>query len=56
MKIITLTSNQFEEFSKKHKYRNYFQTLNYAKLMKTDGYDYHLIGFLKILQIDYWLM
>ena len=46
MKIITLTSNQFEEFSKKHKYRNYFQTLNYAKLMKTDGYDYHLLGFL----------
>ncbi len=46
MKIITLTGNQFEEFSKKHKYRNYFQTISYAKLMKTDGYDYHLLGFL----------
>ena len=46
MKIITLTGNQFEEFAKKHKYRNYFQTLSYAKLMKTDGYDYHLLGFL----------
>lgn len=46
MKIITLTGNQFEDFAKKHKYRSYFQTLSYAKLMKTDGYDYHLLGFL----------
>lgn len=46
MKIITLTNEQFTEFAKNHKYRSYYQTINYARLMKLDGYDYHLLGFL----------
>ena len=46
MKIITLSGQQFMEYAKKHKYRNFYQTVNYGKLMKIDGYDYHLLGFL----------
>ena len=46
MKIITLSGEQFTAFAKKHKYRSFYQTVNYGKLMKIDGYDYHLLGFL----------
>ena len=46
MKIITLTGEQFTEFAKTHRYRSFYQTVSYAKLMKLDGYDYHLLGFL----------
>lgn len=46
MKIITLNEDQFKEFSLNHKYSNYYQTVNYAKLMKDEGYDYHIVGFL----------
>ena len=46
MKIITLTGNQFRQYAKTHKYRSYYQTVEYGKLMKIDGYDYHLLGFL----------
>ena len=45
MKIITLTEEKFTEFANNHKYRNFYQTVNYAKVMKTEGYDYHLLGF-----------
>ena len=45
MKIITLTEEEFDKFASKHKYRNYYQTSSYAKIKKTDGYDYHFIGF-----------
>ena len=45
MKIITLSEEEFDSFAKKHKYRNYYQTSNYAKVMKHEGYDYHFIGF-----------
>lgn len=46
MKIITLKEEEFDHFASKHKYRNYHQTSNYAKVMKTEGYDYHYLGFL----------
>ena len=46
MKIITLSEEQFTNFAKTHKYRSFYQTVSYAKLMKVDGYDYHLLGFL----------
>ena len=46
MKIITLSGKQFNEYAKKHKYRSYYQTVEYGKLSKLDGYDYHLLGFL----------
>lgn len=45
MKIITLSEEQFNEFSYSHKYSNLYQTTNYAKVMKQEGYDYHLLGF-----------
>ena len=46
MKIITLTGKQFSEYTRNHKYRSYYQTVEYGRLMKIDGYDYHLLGFL----------
>lgn len=46
MKIITLSGKQFKEFAKTHKYKSYYQTVEYGRLMKIDGYDYHLLGFL----------
>ena len=46
MKIITLSGEQFTEYAKKHRYKSFYQTVNYGKLMKLDGYDYHLLGFL----------
>ena len=46
MKIITLTEEKFTEFTNNHKYRNFYQTVNYAKVMKSEGYDYHLLGFI----------
>lgn len=46
MKIVTLKEIEFENFASKHKYSNYYQTVNYAKLMKEEGYDYHIVGFL----------
>lgn len=46
MKIITLTNEQFESFASTHKYKSFYQTENYGKLMKLDGYEYHLLGFI----------
>lgn len=46
MKIITLSEEKFTEFSQNHKYRNLYQTVNYAKVMKSEGYNYHLLGFI----------
>lgn len=46
MKIITLTEEKFTEFANNHKYRNFYQTVSYAKVMKSEGYDYHLLGFI----------
>ncbi len=46
MKIITLSEEQFHEFSENHKYGSLYQTVSYAKVMKQEGYDYHLLGFI----------
>lgn len=46
MKIITLSEEKFNEFARNHKYGNFYQTVNYAKVMKLEGYDYHLLGFI----------
>lgn len=46
MKIITLKEEHFDSFAKTHKYCNLYQTSNYAKVMSTEGYDYHYLGFL----------
>lgn len=46
MKIITLKEEEFDRFAKNHKYKSLYQTSNYAKVMKTEGYDYHFLGFI----------
>lgn len=46
MKIITLEEKDFDKFASKHKYRNFYQTSNYAKVMENEGYKYHYLGFL----------
>ena len=46
MKIITLSEERFTEFATNHKYNNFYQTINYAKVMKAEGYDYTLLGFI----------
>lgn len=45
MKIIELTENQFRNYSKMHSARNYFQTVEYAKMMK-DNYKEYYLGFI----------
>lgn len=46
MKIVTLSEEKFNEFSRNHKYGNLYQTVSYAKVMKQEGYEYHLLGFI----------
>lgn len=46
MKIITLSEDKFTDFTNNHRYRSFYQTVNYAKVMKAEGYDYHLLGFI----------
>lgn len=46
MKIVTLTPKQFDDFAKKHKYRNYFQTSKYANTISTQGFKVHYLGIL----------
>lgn len=45
MHIRELTTNEFNEYQKKHPLSNYHQTINYALLMSENGYDYDLIGY-----------
>ena len=45
MNIRPLTVDEFNEFCQTHPLRNYYQTLNYAKLQAEQGYDYELIGY-----------
>jgi len=45
MKIIELTESQFRNYSKMHSARNYFQTVEYAKMMK-DTYKENYLGFI----------
>lgn len=46
MKIITLSEEEFDKYAKKHKYKSLYQSSNYGKVMKTEGYNYHFLGFL----------
>ncbi len=45
MKIITLSDEEFNRFSDNYKDANMYQTISYAKVMKHEGYNYHLLGF-----------
>ena len=44
MKIISLNEFEFESFSKNHPLRNYYQTKEYANLMKNFGFSPKYIG------------
>ena len=46
MKIITLTKEEFDNFSNKHNYNTFFQSNDYAEFSKiNDGYSTHYLGF-----------
>ena len=44
MKVVTLTSEQFDKFAHSHRYRNYYQTSEYGTLMTKYGYNIHYLG------------
>ena len=44
MKIVKLSSAQFDRFGANHRYRNYFQTSSYGSLMTKFGYNIHYLG------------
>ena len=44
MKIVKLTSAQFDKFASSHKYRNYFQSSMYGNVMKKFGYRTQFLG------------
>ena len=46
MKIVELTSTQFDDYASKSKLTNYYQTSKYAILMSNHGYAYDLIGYI----------
>lgn len=46
MKIITLKEEDFDSFARNHPYKSLYQTSNYAKVMLTEDYNYHFLGFL----------
>ena len=46
MKIITLSSEEFDNFSSNHKYNTYYQSSNFAEFAKNnDQYNVHYLGF-----------
>ncbi len=45
MRIVTLKPEQFDKYSKKQKYRNYHQTVEYANIMVKFGFNAHFLGF-----------
>lgn len=44
MKIITLTETQFKNYSRLHSNRNYLQSVEYASMQKTYGFDILYVG------------
>lgn len=44
MKIVTLSSDQFDNYASNHRYRNYFQSSFYGNLMSKFGYNTHYLG------------
>ena len=45
MKIVKLTTTQFDKFASTHRYRNYFQTSEYANVIVKFGYRAQFLGF-----------
>ena len=44
MKVVDITKEDFDSFSKNHKYRNYFQTSSYGNVMSNFNYEVRYIG------------
>lgn len=44
MKIVKLSSSQFDKFASSHRYRNYYQTSMYANVMNKFGYHTQFLG------------
>ncbi len=44
MKIFSIEKEQFDNFAKKHKYRNYYQSSMYASVMSNFNYEVSYIG------------
>ena len=44
MKIVNLSAEQFDTFADNHKYKNYYQTSEYANLIKQFGYHTQFLG------------
>lgn len=44
MKIVKLSSSQFDKFASSHRYRNYFQTTMYANVITKFGYHSQFLG------------
>ena len=51
MKIITLEEHQFNKYAENHKYRSYYQSSAYGKIMKKFGYDITILVLLMIMKI-----
>ena len=44
MKICNIEKEEFDSFAKKHKYRNYYQSSTYARIMPKFNYEVSYIG------------
>ena len=44
MRIVKLSSSQFDRFTTTHRYRNFYQTSMYANVMRKFGYDSQYLG------------
>ena len=44
MKVVTLTTEQFDNYAKNHRYRNYYQSSTYANVMIKFGYGSQYLG------------
>ena len=44
MKIVTISPAQFDQYAKKHRYRNYYQTSAYGNTMRKFGFNIHFLG------------
>ena len=45
MKMLEISKEKFEDFAKNYPYYNYYQTENYALVMKESGFDYNFIAY-----------
>ena len=44
MKVVTLKPDQFDNYAKNHRYRNYMQSSTYANVMMKFGYGAQYLG------------